>query len=125
MNNPKTLLVIEDDPRFRRTLAAFLEDSGYRVLVAADGQEGLRLAAEEHPDLVLTDLRMPVMDGLEFIIQIKASGRKLPIIVISGTGDEKAQSEAVNQGAVECLRKPIDDMQVLQSTIERVLASEK
>ena len=123
MNVPQTLLLVEDDPAFRRGVRAFLEDVGYRILEASNGQEGLDHARREKPDLVLTDLRMPVMDGLEFLGRLKSEYPTIPVIVVSGTGDARAQAAARFHGVVESVQKPIEDMGRLHSLIEQALAS--
>ncbi len=69
-----TILVVDDDPSIRRGLAAELAAAGYQTLEAVDGDEGSRLAAERDPDLVLTDLAMPVVDGFELIARLRQGG---------------------------------------------------
>ena len=123
MNDPQTLLMIEDDLAFRQNLATFLEDSGYQVLEAGNGQEGLEQIHCEKPDLVLTDLRMPVMDGLEFIIRMKTAAPNIPIIVVSGTGDERTKTATLDHGVVAYIQKPVEDMEQVEKIIERTLAS--
>jgi sigma-B regulation protein RsbU (phosphoserine phosphatase) len=124
LENQKTLLVIEDDLPFRRSIATYLEDSGYRVIVAAEGEEGTRLFQREKPDLVLTDLRMPVLDGLGFISWLKAISPRTPVLVITGTGDQKAIASALDLGAHQCILKPITDLKMLEKAITRLLSRE-
>lgn len=123
MNTTKTILVIEDDLSFRRSLTAYLEDSGYRVVGVANGQEGLECLEREKPDVVLTDLRMPIMDGFEFMARVKLTNPGIPVIVITGTADTDAQEAVFDHGARACIFKPINDMQMLETIIERALAS--
>jgi len=115
------VLIIEDEDKLRRTIAAFLEDSGYRVLEAANGREGLECFAAGRPDVVLTDLRMPEMNGIEVIIQLKRSSPLTPVIVITGTGDHLAVAAALDAGARKCLAKPINDLAELEAAIRQVL----
>ena len=97
MHKPSaTLLIIDDDDVVRASLAAYLDDSGFRVLQAANGPQGMELFESEQPDLVICDLRMPQMDGLELIRQISERQIDLPVIVVSGAG--------VMSDAVEALR---------------------
>jgi CheY-like chemotaxis protein len=123
MNTPLTILVIEDEPSFRRTLTAYLEDSGYRVLEAANGQEGLDRLERGKPDVVVTDLRMPVMDGFEFMLHLRTANPGTPVIALTGTGDKQAQAVALDHGARECILKLVEDLQALETAIERALAS--
>jgi sigma-B regulation protein RsbU (phosphoserine phosphatase) len=121
MGRACTVLVIEDDPQFRLTLTAYLEDSGYTVLEAADGLEGLEVFTQARPDIVLTDLRMPKLDGLGVIAAIKARSPATPVIAITGTRDLLVEENALSLGAWECLFKPITDLSVLEAAIDKAL----
>ena len=81
------ILVIEDEASIQKVVKANLAASGYRVLVAANGEEGLRLARAEHPDLVLLDLRLPAMSGWDVLMAIRTSPklRKIPVVIMSAT----------------------------------------
>ncbi len=81
-----TLLIIDDDEVVRASLATYLEDSGFIVLQASNGLEGLEVFQREQPDLVICDLRMPQVDGLELIRRINALQVDIPVIVVSGAG---------------------------------------
>lgn len=116
-----TVLVIDDDSLVRMTLVAYLEDSGYTVLEAADGEEGVELFRKEMPDIVLTDLRMPKLDGFGVIAAIRAISPATPVVAITGTGDPAAATEALRLGAKGFLTKPIVDFTELESSIERAL----
>lgn len=80
-----TLLVVDDDPTILETLQALLELESFRVLTAADGEQGLRVAQEQRPDLILSDMMMPRMDGLEMIARLRDTVGigAVPIILIS------------------------------------------
>ena len=80
-----TLLVVDDDQTILETLQALLELEGYRVLTAADGEQGLRVAREQRPDLIVSDMMMPRMDGLEMIARLRGmtGSRAVPIVLIS------------------------------------------
>ena len=91
-----TLLIIDDDEVVRASLAAYLEDSGFSVLQASNGQQGLQVFEQDKPDLVICDLRMPQMGGLELIRQVTERSPQTPVIVVSGAG--------VMNDAVEALR---------------------
>ena len=83
---PIKLLIIDDESDFRESIALYFLDAGYTLFEASNGQEGLDVFERERPDIVFTDLRMPVMDGFEVITRISAESPDTPIIVISGAG---------------------------------------
>ena len=111
------ILIVDDDPDIRLTLKAYLEDCGYRVNEARDGAEGLEAFNRERPSLVVTDLRMPRVDGLTLIARLKQQCPEMPIIVITGTGECSVTDEALRLGAACCLIKPILDMTELTRAI--------
>ena len=82
----RKLLVVDDDTIVRQSTMAYLEDSGFDVIGASDGRSGLELFRQYSPDLVLTDLRMPAMDGLQVLQAVTELAPGLPVIVISGAG---------------------------------------
>lgn len=86
----KTLLVVDDDPAMRESLEELLRHQGYRVLTAADGEEGLRLAREKRPDLVVLDVALPGMDGFRVATLMKDDPAlsKIPIVLYSGRLEE-------------------------------------
>jgi two-component system KDP operon response regulator KdpE len=100
-----TLLIVEDETAVRRVLASTLPSHGYRVLEAATGADALRDAAQYVPDLVLLDLGLPDMDGIEVVREIrKWSG--LPVIVLTARGQEGAKVDALDAGADDYVTKP-------------------
>jgi CheY-like chemotaxis protein len=115
------VLVIDDDPGLRRTLARLLERAGHIVLLAGDGSQGLRLWRDEGAELVITDVRMPGMNGLEVMLQLHQCAPELPIIAISG-GDPSRDWESLEDakllGAVELLSKPFTGAD-LRSAVHR------
>lgn len=117
----QTILTIDDEPLIRETIAAYLEQRGFRVLQAANGQEGLEVFAAGHPDLLLVDLRMPVMDGLEVLTRLQAQSPETPAIVVSGTGRLHDAIEAIKRGAWDFVTKPIEDMDVLGLAVDKAL----
>ncbi len=116
-----SVLTIDDEKPVRESIRHFLEDCGYDVLEAADGKSGLEIFKSQNPDLILVDLRMPGMDGLEVLDRISRKSRKTPIIVISGTGVIGDVVEALRRGAWDFLLKPIEDMEVLRHAVEKSL----
>jgi phosphoserine phosphatase RsbU/P len=117
----QTILTVDDEDAVRWSIRFYLEDCGYRVLEAEDGRAGLEIFERERPDLVLADLRMPEMDGLELLREILASSPQTPVIIISGTGVLSDAIEAIRLGAWDYVLKPIRDMAVLGHTINRSL----
>lgn len=117
----KRILTIEDDPTIRSNILAYLEDSGYEMLQASDGFQGLELFREEMPDLVLCDLRMPILDGLEVLHEINQISPDTPVIIVSGAGMIGDAIESLKRGAWDFVTKPIPDMQVLEAAVNKAL----
>jgi CheY-like chemotaxis protein len=101
-----TILVVEDEEPVQQLVADLLEDEGYEVLVAPDGAQGLAIAREAAPDLVITDLMMPVLSGTELCRRLRddARTRDVPIIVMSAAG----RAPAEQAGPIAFLAKPFD-----------------
>jgi two-component system KDP operon response regulator KdpE len=99
------VLIVEDDAQVRRFLRTSLPAHGYRLLEAEDGKQAVRLAAQYVPELVLLDLGLPDLDGLEVLRQIRTWSRA-PIVVLSARGQERAKVEALDSGADDYLTKP-------------------
>jgi len=117
----KRILIIDDEKLIRTALADYLRDEGYEATCAADGVEGLRLSRTEIFDVVLSDLRMPHMDGLQVIRILHSEKPDLPVVVISGTGLMQDVVRAMREGAWDYLSKPIPDVDQIKVVIERVL----
>ena len=115
------ILTIDDEAGIRKNISAYLEDCGYRILEAADGIEGMDVFHRERPDVVLCDLRMPGMDGLEVLASINKESPDTPVIVVSGVGTLGDVVEALRRGAWDYLTKPILDMEFLKSAVDRAL----
>ena len=113
---PKSrILVIDDEAAIRDSLRMTLEYEGYEFLGAATGQEGLALAEREAPDLVLLDVKMPGMDGIEVLERLRNMNDQLPIVVISGHGTISTAVEATKKGAWDFIEKPFASERVLVS----------
>lgn len=110
--NASMVLVIEDDSQIRRFLHATLVDSDYRYLEAATAQEGLRLVATQHPDLIILDLGLPDLDGLEVTRRIR-EWSSTPIIVLSARNQERDKVDALDAGADDYLTKPFGTAELL------------
>jgi nitrogen regulation protein NR(I) len=124
MKHPTEILLIEDDPSVAASLKKELEAEGYCVSSAARGDEGLAKARENSCDVVLTDLKMPGLSGLELIEQLHAAKPKLPIIMMTAFGTTETAIEATKLGAYDYLLKPFD-MGELVDLVAKALASSR
>lgn len=107
--SPSSVLVIEDDPEMRGLLVLVLEEEGYRLLTAADGREGLELLRTTKPDVILLDMKMPVMDGYEFARRYREAhgdAERAPIVVMTAAEDPRKRAEEI--GAAGWLGKPVE-----------------
>jgi two-component system KDP operon response regulator KdpE len=105
MRGTPHILVVDDDPAIRRTLAAELKAEGYAVSEAADGREALASFAREEPDLVLTDLAMPLSDGFDVVSGVRRAG-PTPVLVLSVRGADGDKIRALDLGADDYVTKP-------------------
>ncbi|MEO6812623.1 MAG: sigma-54 dependent transcriptional regulator [Ginsengibacter sp.] len=103
-----SILIIDDEKAIRKTLTEILGYEGYKIEEAADGEEGLRKFKEKNYDLVLCDIKMPKLDGIEFLEKAKEINGETPIIIISGHGNIETAVEAVKKGAYDYISKPPD-----------------
>lgn len=102
----RPVLVVDDDPDIRRVLTEVLEDEGYRVITASDGQRALDLIGAETPGLVLLDLQMPILNGWEVLARLRE--QHVPVPVVFMTAGMRARDEAQLHGADGYLAKPFD-----------------
>jgi two-component system KDP operon response regulator KdpE len=111
MTDQPRILVVDDEPQLTRVLRTGLKSRGYEVRAAADGLAGFEAFNDWHPDLVITDLAMPNVDGLELCRRLRAVSQ-VPIIVLSAKGEEKTKVEALDLGADDFVTKPfgIDEL---------------
>lgn len=115
MSTRGKILVIEDNPVTRDSIAVWLELAGYTVVVADDGREGLVVLSNERPDLVITDVAMPRLNGIEMIRSVRqffSALSRVPILVLTGDFREFA-SKAISAGANRALAKPVDPKMLL------------
>lgn len=115
------LLVIDDEDFVRDSVVGYLEDSLYEVIEADNGEDGLTAFREHKPEIVLCDLRMPKMDGLQVLQTIMEESPDTPFIVVSGAGVMADVVEALRLGASDYLVKPLADMAVLEHSVKRNL----
>ncbi|MBT1073357.1 sigma-54-dependent transcriptional regulator [Pelotalea chapellei] len=109
----KTILVVDDEKDIRISLSGILEDEGYQVLLAASGVEALESVKQDLPDLILLDIWMPGMDGLETLEKLKVSFPKITVIMISGHGTIETAVRATKLGAFDFIEKPLSLDKVL------------
>ncbi len=114
------VLVIENEPNVQKIVKANLTASGYQVLVAADGEEGLRLAQMEYPSLILLDLKMPGISGWDVLAALKADKklREIPVIIMTASSRKGVESKAHSMGAVDFLEKPFNIDELLHKVKE-------
>ncbi|HWV15189.1 MAG TPA: SpoIIE family protein phosphatase [Cellvibrio sp.] len=117
----RKLLIIDDDALVRRSVAVYLDDSGFDVVEAADATQLASAIQDSQPELVITDLRMPGADGLQVLQQLKQSQPLLPVILMSGAGSLGDVVRALRYGASDYLIKPILDIEILVHAIHRAL----
>ena len=115
------ILVIDDEKAIRDSFSAHLEDCGYDILTAENGREGLSVFEKEQPDLVIVDLRMPEVDGIQVLETISRLSPLTPLIVASGTGMINDAVDALHCGAWDYLLKPIQDLSMLTHAVEAAL----
>ena len=120
MVEKKRILVVDDEPQITRVLRTSLAGNGYDVRTAEDGYAGLKVAREWQPDLVITDISMPNMNGIELSAKLRAESA-LPIIVLSVKGEERTKVEALDAGADDYVTKPVG-MDELLARVRRNLA---
>lgn len=125
----KTVLIIEDNPGHVRLAKEVLEGAGYRVLMATNGIDGMRKAAEDNPDLVILDLMLPGLDGFEVCHRLRSDPRNafLPIVVLSAKAQQSDKDMAAHVGADMYLTKPADPLEILdrvQTLLEDVIGAD-
>lgn len=120
---PTRILVVDDDESTRELLRDYLSDAGYDVVVAIDGRQACRLLTFFHIDLLITDLEMPGMDGLQLIRWLRGVQSSCPILLVTGRTDRELQLCRFGRRAgFECMTKPVDVDQ-LGETVERLTSS--
>jgi CheY-like chemotaxis protein len=121
MQQRDRILVVDDDGDACELIATVLGQAGYSVEAAADGFDALAKMAARRPDLLLTDLQMPGMTGIELVRRVHAIDRELPAVLMTGAETRDLCTAAEAYGAVSCLPKPIN-LDELVWTLERALA---
>jgi putative nucleotidyltransferase with HDIG domain len=116
------IILVEDDAALCRAMAVFLEKQGYRIVCAHNGKEALEFLKNERPDLVISDIRMPVMDGIQMVREMRAQGFGMPVIMTTGFPDFESALQALHGGAYDYVIKPYQP-EILLEKIRRVLAA--
>ncbi len=121
----KRILVIEDDPSTRRYFSFLFEKEGYQVALASNGLEGLRMAQQDPPDLLILDVMLPGLDGFEVCHRLRSepATAKLPIVMLSAKGQDADKVTGLKVGANVFFTKPVD-RQVLLDTVSKLLAEQ-
>jgi DNA-binding response OmpR family regulator len=107
MNHKYRILLVDDEPLVREELGALLQDEGYEIITAADGDEGVDLFRKSSPDFVITDVRMPRRDGLSLAMTIRRENPTVPITIITGHGTETLAIDAIRAGVTDFIKKPV------------------
>jgi len=126
MANDKLILVVEDDPHIIRAVSLRLQAAGYRILEARDGQQGLDLAKKALPHIIIADIRMPIMDGLTMLTNLRATTgtSSIPTVMFSANIADKAKSQAKELGVSYFIEKPYSFATLLQA-IETALKPDR
>jgi DNA-binding NtrC family response regulator len=119
-----TILVVDDEKNTREALSKILHEDGYDVLTAADGYQALNLVTQEEPDIILADLKMPGMDGLELLSRTRLKGFDTPFVMMTAYGTVETAVEAMKKGAENYLTKPVN-IDELEIQIKKILDHRK
>lgn len=117
---PQRIIIAEDEERLRRLFAMLLSNAGYKMTLAEDGEMAWELIQKDRPDLLITDLRMPKLDGMGLLQKVKTAIPDLPVIVITAYGEIESAVEAMKAGAADYLTKPVNE-EHLKLALERAL----
>lgn len=118
--NQRYVLVVDDEPHMRRVLEIMLQKAGHLVVAAENGRQALEILGSKPVDLVITDIRMPEMNGIELLAHLRSSGNEVPVIVITAHGSIESAVEAMKYGASDYILRPFD-IDALELIIERLL----
>ncbi len=121
MKQTACILVVDDEPDITSLLTAMLTQEGYRVETASNGDEGIHRFRVVCPDLVITDIRMPVKSGLELLKTVREEASDVEVIVLTGHGDQSTAIEALRRGAFDYFLKPLENMDELIDSVEKAL----
>ena len=114
MSRRQSILLIDDDREYCRAMQKLFERRGYEIYLALDGQEALEAMSDQMIDLILSDLRMPNIDGIELMAEIRRRKIDVPVIFVTGYGEVESYMDLMNLGAFEYLNKPIDPKELFR-----------
>ena len=121
MNQQKRILAVDDEPHMRRLLEISLRQAGYQPIVAENGQEALSILRDDNVDLVVSDLHMPVMDGLKLLEAMRTENIEIPVIIVTAQGEIASAVQAMKLGASDYILRPFD-LETLEIGISRALS---
>ena len=113
--NEYSILIVDDEPNYLIVLSELLQDEGFEVFTAPDGEQGIKIVNDVDLDIVITDMQMPGMDGIQFMLQIKEKLSDLPVIVITAYAEVDKAVEAMQAGAFSYLAKPFSNDELIVS----------
>ncbi len=102
------ILIVDDDPSARKLMEAVLKESGFKAFIAANGADALEMLDQQHIDLIITDIMMPVMDGYDLTDQLREAGYNLPVLMISAKDTPKDKKRGFGVGTDDYMVKPVD-----------------
>jgi two-component system NtrC family response regulator len=111
--NVESILIVDDEPNYLVVLSELLKDAGFEIFTAPGGEEGLQIVENVDLDIVITDMQMPVMNGLQFMLKVKESKKDLPVIVITAYAEVDKAVEAMQAGAFSYLAKPFSNDELI------------
>jgi len=127
MNGDKenlTLLIVDDEAELRRSIGTVLKRRGFDVIEASNGEEALRMLADQLPDLVVLDLKMPGLTGIETLREIRRENTRLPVLILTGHGDFESALAGIKLDVVDFVTKPVDP-ELLATRIRELFARER
>jgi CheY-like chemotaxis protein len=122
---PATILIVDDEPEIRELVGEFLGRRGYRIATASNGEEALALVAKEPPDLILLDIYMPGINGIEVLRRLARSHPSVGVIMLTASQEEPLLQEALDLGALDVLSKPVDLKQLELAVMVKLILSAK
>jgi two-component system response regulator HydG len=114
MRDMKAILIVDEDRGFRKVVGKMLEKEGYRIVGADDGQTAISLLLEQPFDIVISELRLPDLDGIELMKQVNRKNTDLPVIFITAYGEVDSYMTLMNMGAYDYLNKPAPEKELLR-----------
>lgn len=120
MNTLRKILVIEDEKDLREIIVSLLKENHHEVVEASNGKEALEILAKDTFTVILSDIRMPAMDGLEFLTLAQVGFKHIPVVFITAFGDHDNIIKALRLGAFDFIKKPFDDEEILK-VVDRAL----